>query len=239
MTSSRDTLWNILTILFLLGTVCVLGTVLVIFVNPNAALNPFPKPTVPVALSLPTETPTPRNQLPPTWTPTQTQPPTPTSTPSPSRTPAAPTSTPTRFVLPSWTPSPTNTATPRPSYTLSGGAPTWVEAKTVNPARGCDWMGVGGQVLATTGEPVNGLTVFLGGKYEGKTLQLTTTTAAGSPYGDGGFEITIASEPNSTKETLYLQLFGADGVAVSKQYYFRTYDSCTQNLILFKFNQEP
>lgn len=100
-------------------------------------------------------------------------------------------------------------------------------------------MGVGGQVLDDAGNPVDGITVFLGGKYEGKAIQLTTTTVAGTPYGDGGFEITLADDPNSTKETLYLQLFSSNGVAVSKQYYFRTYDSCQKNLILFNFSQEP
>lgn len=238
MTSSRDTLWNILTIVFLLGITCIIGVVLLLFINPNAAINPFPPPTKPVALVLPTATPTPLNQLPPTWTPTLTPPPTSTFTPSPTRTPSTPTPTSTRFVLPTWTPSPTNTPTPIPSYNLNGGAPSWVESSTVN-GHGCDWMGVGGQVLDDAGNPVDGITVFLGGKYEGKAIQLTTTTVAGTPYGDGGFEITLADDPNSTKETLYLQLFSSNGVAVSKQYYFRTYDSCQKNLILFNFSQEP
>src|SRR3989304_9948692 len=61
---------NFLTILVLLATVCVAGLFLTIYFNPASGFNPFPPPTLPVVISLPTLTPTPRNLLPPTWTPT-------------------------------------------------------------------------------------------------------------------------------------------------------------------------
>ncbi len=234
MARSRDLVWNILTALFLLATVCILGVVAVIFINPRSSLNPFPQPTVPIALQLPTSTPTPVNQLPPTWTPTLTPPPTSTPTVTPTRPPATPTTTPTRFVLPTWTPTATNTPTPRPSFAPSANSPSWMPS----PNHGCDWMGVGGQVLDSAGNPVNGITVFLGGKYEGKPIQLTTTTVSGTAFGDGGYEIKLADDPNSVKETLYVQLYAADGAPVSRQVYFRTYDDCQKNLIRIDFAQK-
>ncbi len=231
MARSRAPIWNILTALFLLATVCVFGVVAVIFINPDSSLNPFPQPTVPVAMQLPTLTPTPLNQLPPTWTPTPTKPPTSTPTITPTRTPAPPTATPTFFTLPTWTPTATNTPTPRPFYAPSADSPAWLQS----PNHDCGWMGVGGQVVDAAGNPVNGITVFLGGKYEGKPIQLTTTTTSGTAFGDGGYEIQLADDPNSTKETLYVQLYAADGAPISKQIYFRTYDDCQKNLIRIDF----
>ncbi len=238
MANSRALVWNIIAAVSLLATVCVLLGTLIIFVNPQSGLNPFPAPTMPALLQLPTATPTPQNLLPPTWTPTPTGLPTNTPTPRPTATPITPTASPTRFTLPTWTPSPTPTATPRPTFVLSDGSPAWVQSDTVNPARGCNWMGVAGQVLDTAGEAVNGITVLLGGTYEGKPIQITAVTAAGTAYGDGGYEITLADDPNATKGTLYVQLFASDGAPLSSQYTFRTYDSCEKNLVLINFTQK-
>ncbi len=238
MANSRNTLWNVLAGVFTLATVCVCLAALVIFVNPQSGLNPFPAPTLPALLQLPTLTPTPLNLLPPTWTPTPTLPPTNTPLPTPTHTPTTPTATPTRFTLPTWTPSPTITPTPLPNFGLAEGSPSWVQSDTVNPERSCAWMGVAGQVLDSSGEAVNGITVLLGGTYEGKPIQITTVTAAGTAYGDGGYEITIADDPNASKGTLYVQLFSENGAPLSSRYSFRTYDSCQKNLILINFVQK-
>lgn len=82
----RFSIWDILAIIFTVAALICL--VLVIFINPDSSLNPFPFPTLPPTIVVPSPTPT-LLQLPPTWTPT----PRPeaiqffTSTPLPTETP--------------------------------------------------------------------------------------------------------------------------------------------------------
>jgi hypothetical protein len=61
--------WDFLTGLFLLATLAVIGVVAIIYFNPYSSLNPFPYPTMPPTLYVPTATATPFS-MPPTWTPT-------------------------------------------------------------------------------------------------------------------------------------------------------------------------
>jgi len=61
--------WDVLSILFLTATVILIAVVGILFLNPNSSLNPFPYPTMPPTINVPTLTQTPYT-LPPTWTPT-------------------------------------------------------------------------------------------------------------------------------------------------------------------------
>ncbi len=100
----KFSVWDILAIAALAGAVIFGALVLVIFINPNSSVNPFPPPTLPPTLLLPTSTAT-LVQLPPTWTPTPqpqfTQ--RPTGTPIPTETPFV---FPTRKAIPARTPTP-------------------------------------------------------------------------------------------------------------------------------------
>ena len=80
--------WDILSILVLISAVIVIAVVLAIFANPDSSLNPFPPPTLPPTISIPSATAT-LVQLPPTWTPTVaiSLTPRPSSTPFPTSTP--------------------------------------------------------------------------------------------------------------------------------------------------------
>lgn len=98
-------------------------------------------------------------------------------------------------------------------------------------------MGVGGNIVNLDGEPVQGLTVVLGGEFEGKTLRSSTTSGSATAYGEGGFELFIDDDPGPSKDTVYVQLRDSSGVALSDQYYFRTYDDCRRNLIRIDFVQ--
>jgi hypothetical protein len=120
----KDSIWNILTIVTLLGCV-VLGVVFLnIYNNPTSSLNPFQSPATPNFVQIPSSTTTLRS-LPPVWTateaglvvlPSSTLPPTgtgfllptATNTPTPTRTP---TLTPTRTRTPTRTNTPNETST--------------------------------------------------------------------------------------------------------------------------------
>lgn len=107
-------LWDILAIILLVATLAVGVVVFQIYADPYGGLNPFPPPTLPSMLVLPTLTNTPK-RLPATWTPTlsaaEVQ-----GTIRPSSTPLF---TVTGFVLPSYTPTASNTPTPTNTRTIT------------------------------------------------------------------------------------------------------------------------
>jgi hypothetical protein len=237
--SSSGMIWNLLSILALLAVVCLVGGFLMIFINPYSGLNPFPPPTLPVAMALPSATPTSINVLPPTWTPVQMIQSTPTIKPTSTLPPS-----PTFFVLPSETPTSTPTLTPTftptksTRYVPQKNSPFYVNADSMGGNRGCKFLGVAGQVFDANGSPVQGLTIFLGGELNGKTMKLRTLTGSAPLYGPGGYEIKIRKEPIKTKGTLYVQVIDPYGKEVSPEVYFWTYDDCDKNLIIINFVQQ-
>ena len=102
--------WDILAIIFLLAAIMAGVVFGMIYADPYSSLNPFPPPTVPALLVLPTLTPTPLYRIPATWTATLLPGVGITDTLRPSAT-ALPTST--GFLLPTTTDTatPTRTAT--------------------------------------------------------------------------------------------------------------------------------
>ncbi len=111
-------IWDLMVILLVLLLLAVGAYYLLIFANPYSALNPFPPPTLPAALVIPSDTPTQR-AMPATWTPTPRE----DATATPPSGAEQPTTegpfTPTGFVLPTWTgsPTPTGSATATPTRT--------------------------------------------------------------------------------------------------------------------------
>jgi hypothetical protein len=111
----KFSVWDALSILTLMG-LCVVGIIVAtIFSNPASAFNPFPPPTLPASIVLPSDTPT-AFYMPPTWTPVGGGPKVVETVAS-----QTPLPTSTGFVLPSFTPtftitpSPTETETPTPT----------------------------------------------------------------------------------------------------------------------------
>ncbi len=112
----KGAIWNILTIVTLLALTGLCLLFLTLFINPYSAINPFPPPTLPPTLAIPTSTAT-LKSLPATWTPDTG------GGIAPQGTPLRPTQTlrptATGFVLPSFTPTATNTATPTNTATIT------------------------------------------------------------------------------------------------------------------------
>ncbi len=63
-------IWDILAVIFLVASIGAGVVIGLIYTNPYTSLNPFPPPTLPAILILPTQTYTPQYRLPATWTPT-------------------------------------------------------------------------------------------------------------------------------------------------------------------------
>jgi len=229
-------IWGILTTLILLGVVCVTAGFLVIYMDPTSAFNPFPPPTLPPPLMLPSETPTDVvYSLPATWTATFTVAPLPSETPLPTAT-QPPTPTPITI-----TPSPTISPTPPPEgypFQVREGNPKAIP-NIYHPELGCNWMGVGGQVIDMSNAPVIGLIIRLGGRLPGVTIpeDLISLTGLALSYGRSGYEFKLTDRPIASRGQLWIQLLNQEGGPLSNQVYFDTYESCEQNLIIIDFVQ--
>ena len=231
-------IWNLLTVIMLLSTLCVVVVFLMIFINPYSGFNLFPPATLPPALEFPTSTPTPRAVLPPTWTAEPSLSPT-------STTPASPTSglPPTETAFPLLTPSETAQGTGgQPTggkpFALNSGSPVAISSVAFHPEAGCNWMGVAGQALNLSGAPVStGVVIQLGGTLEGVAKQITSLTGTARQYGEAGYEIVLGNKPVSSRGTLWIQLLDQAGLPMSERVYFDTYEECDKNLIFINFRQ--
>ena len=237
--AARLELWDMLSILMLLLTLCIGAYFIMIFVTPNSAFNLFP----PNPLDLnapPTATITPI-QLGPTWTSTSvnvTETPTllPTITLQPS---------PTFFSLIPPTETPTATSTPKAAYRATINI---LQSDVTIPhlqAFGCNWQGVAGTVVDSNNADVIGLAVRLVGTLNGRSIgpngNLTTVSGTSPDYGRSGFEFMLGTVPVSSNDTLYLQLLDTSGVQaglpLSDNIYIDTFNDCKKNLILVRFKK--
>lgn len=97
-----------------------------------------------------------------------------------------------------------------------------------NPA-GCNWQGIAGQVVMTTGEAVIGVQVRVRG--EGIT-ELATLTGTNQFYGPSGWEIVLGSQPAQGR---YVVELWANGERVSPSVELVFPGSCQQNLAQINF----
>ncbi len=233
-------LWNILTVLALIGVCGVGGLFFYLFTNPYASINPFPPPTdIPTATASITPSPTAAKILPPTWTPTVPPEPTATETPRPSSTPYI-TDTPvvTTALQTAGATEPSVNSMP---FVIQQGSPAAISGQPFHPEAGCNWMGVTGYVFDLRGGQVNGQEVHLGGTVNGAPLQpeemVTLTGLLRNDLGSGYFEFTIGDKPIASSKTLWIQLVAQGGLPMSDKFYFDTYDVCDKNMVIINFQQ--
>ena len=231
------TVWDILSIVILLITVCLVVYFSMIFLNPTSPLNPLR----PYQSIVPTVTFTPI-QLEPTWTPTATVYIPPTGTLLPTIPPPA-TNTPPSFVPVTETPEPTETSAPTatatPKAAFSASSVNAIESVIIphlQPLE-CNWQGVGGTVDDQNSSPIIGLVVRLAGRLDGKSIELTTVSGISEEYGKSGFEFVLGETPIDSRDTLYVQLLDQAGLPLSDRVYFDTFSDCEKNLILVRFKK--
>lgn len=220
---------NLLSGILVAGTVVVGLVFLLLFINPQSSLNPFPPPTVPVLVLTNTPTPTPKGVLPATWTPT----PSPTLSATPSPTPTE-TSTPT----PENSPIPTADLESGTTFGVQDGFPKY-EINTYHPDAGCNWLGVAGQIFDSEDSAVSGILVEAGGTLGGLEVSGVTLTGMAPDYGEGGFEISLHTSPVASSDAVWIQLLDQANLPLSEKIYFQTFDSCDSNLIRINFVQIP
>jgi hypothetical protein len=217
--------FNVLSGVLVTATLVVGLVFAIIFVNPQASLNPMPPTTMPVLFLTYTPSPTPKPVLPPTWTPTS--PPTvgPTIAPQPSDTP-----------LPETSPIPTADLESGTTFRLQEGSPRY-EVNTFHPEAGCNWLGVGGEILDSNGEPVPGVLVEAKGSLGGIEISRLTLSGSAPDYGEAGYELPLNNSPVESNGEVWIQLLDQANLPLSDKIYLQTYDSCDSNLIRIIFVQ--
>ncbi|MEA3308261.1 MAG: hypothetical protein U9Q70_01940 [Chloroflexota bacterium] len=222
----RARFFNVLTLLMLGLTVVVLGIEIVIAVNPQTRLNPFPPVTVMPRLVVATRTTMPEvAELLPTWTPTLTA--TSTATRLPTRTPTAtPTASPTH------PPSPTVTATPRATRSPY---PFTYQLNYETPYYSCNWAGVAGLVKDLEGNPLTGYSIHVWGG----GVDLVANSGDTPMYGPSGWEEFFNDHPLQVSGEYKVQLHdrAAPHAPVSEQITLDFTGYCAQSMAFIVFTQ--
>ena len=229
------TVWDILSIVVLLVTVCLVVYFAMIYYDPGSSINPLKPPQ----FLTPTATITPI-QLAPTWTVTATVEVSPTATLLPTITPPA-TNTPANLTPMTDTPTPTRTPTitPTPKALFSASSVNAIESGIIPHLQplGCDWQGIGGTVDDQNSSPIVGIVVYLEGTYDGKRVELTTVSGINPEYGKSGFEFVLGEKPIHSRDNIYVQLLDQAGLPLSEKIYITTFDDCEKNLVLVRFKK--
>jgi len=224
-------MWDILSILALLLTVCLVGYFALIFINPASQLNFLPPGAGPFGNHVPTFTVTPL-QLQATWTPSPTLELTPSDTPRPTFTPFF-TSTSFSLVPPTKTPKPTST----PKAPFTAASVTQVESTIIHPELACNWAGIGGTVVDANNSPVIGTVVVLRGTLNGSTIEQQTVSGINKEYGPSGFEFVLGNAPVASNKTLYVQLVDQQNIPLSDPVQVTTSTECNKNLVMVRFKK--
>jgi hypothetical protein len=121
-------------------------------------------------------------------------------------------------------------------FTIQAVTPIFM-VNFVHTTEACNWQGVAGQVFDASGKPILNYVVKVAGTYNGLPFSKIAVTGmvAGSPYGVGGYEIELGSSAVASVDLLTIQVFDAQGNAVTNPLPFSTSSSCTQNLVLINF----
>ena len=222
--------WDMLSILVLILTICLVGYFALVYINPASTLNLLPPGGGPFGQAVPSFTVTPL-QLQPTWTASPTLPVTPSNTPRPTFTPL-PTSTSFSLVPP------TKTAKPSPTPKAPfGGSFTQVDSTVIHPELACNWAGVGGTVVDSNNSPVIGTVVVLRGTLNGNTIEQQTVSGINKEYGPSGFEFVLGTAPVASDKTLYVQLVDQQNIPLSDPVQISTSTDCSKNLVMVRFKR--
>jgi len=156
---------------------------------------------------------------------------------------ATPTSTQTQTLEPTatHTPKPTLTYTPTPTEKpmpfVIRGTPSGNPNIMLFPQYSCEeYLFIGGEILDLREAPVFGLTVRLGGTYGGSLVDLVSESGDVTVYGESGFGFAIENQ-RIRENGITIQLFDANGKALSALTYLSITGNCDSNLLIVNYKQ--
>lgn len=145
--------------------------------------------------------------------------------------------TPTETVVPSLTPTSLPSATPTQlPFAIQADTPVYTE-NFGYPDAGCNWLGVGGQIFDSDGEPIINLVIWIRGSINEVPFEAIalTGTAEGAKYGPGGYEVVLNNAVLESSDVFSIQILDLNGNILTEPYFFDTFDQCDQNLIIINF----
>lgn len=141
----------------------------------------------------------------------------------------------TQTPLPTLTHTPTPTEKPMPF--VIKGTPKGYPNSMLFPQYDCEeYLFIGGEILDLRDAPILGLTVRLGGTYGGSQVDLTSESGDVSVYGESGFGFVLENQ-RIRESGLTIQLFDANGEALSAQTYLSITGNCDSNLVIVNYKQ--
>ena len=154
------------------------------------------------------------------------------ATPTQTRT-AVPTDTP--------TPEPTLTHTPTPTEKpmpfVIKGMPKGYPNSLLFPQYACEeYLFIGGEILDLRDAPVYDLSVKLGGTYGGGLVDETSISGDVTVYGQSGFGFVLDNQ-RVRESNITIQLFDANGEALSALTYLSITGNCDSNLLIVNYKQ--
>jgi hypothetical protein len=229
---------NLLSSLFMLGSILLLAYFGFTFANPYHALNPF-QPPAPTAIhqlaakEAPTATPTEDNladSLPPTEAPTLF-PPTATPIPLPTETPIPfPTATPVVINTPADTP----TSEPISKFVAQEGTPSYLPH-----SGGCSGLYIAGNITDIDHNPVMLMTVRAEGTLGDEAIFIEVLSGSNTDYTVSGWEIKLSDSLIASTGEITLSLYLQGGwEPVSEEVLVDTFNDCSRNLAVVNFIQE-
>ena len=231
----KSPIWNILTVLVLLGTCGLAYLFLRIFIDPSVLPSSLRPAALPTSYQTATSTFT-IIPLQPTWTFTATIQPSPSRTKAPTWTLIPEMITPTITETPTITPI-TDTLTITPTPMPASAEVTYQASTSMHADLACNWMGVGGNVLDANGKPLVFQTVQVSGSLNGKPVNRMMLSGNVSAYGTSGFEFVLGDHPVASTHELWIQLFDNTGKPLTEKIYFDTFTECEKNLVMIVFTK--
>lgn len=119
-----------------------------------------------------------------------------------------------------------------PQYTRQMLAPIFTN-NFVHTEKGCDWLGIAGQVFDANEEPHAGMLIVVKDKFAQEPYTLMGYSGLATQYGPGGYEIVLAEQNLGGEYSL--QLFDADGEPLSTETWVTIPAGCENNLVLINF----
>ncbi len=121
-------------------------------------------------------------------------------------------------------------------FIIQQGTPSYLQ-NFAHVEKGCNWLGVAGQVFDKNDQPISRMVVRVEGFLGSQSLDALGMTSLATAYGPGGFEIELSDKPLNSSGTLSIALFNLEGERVSAYIPFNTYTDCSKNLIVINFKE--
>ena len=129
------------------------------------------------------------------------------------------------------------TATPEPGrpFAVLADAPIQTMA-FLHTDKGCNWMGVAGQVFGYTGDPLTDIIVIVVGNAGGKRVDALGFSGMSPGYGPAGFEIKLSD--TVAPGIFWVQIFDLAGRSLTDPFSFQMVGGCEKNLTIINFRQQ-